>query len=85
MHRLRSANRLAGPIFANSVGKPLSLGSVVNRVILPFKPTRPPPYTKAILRRASVLPVSVRHRHSLDYFPALEPQKTRFSLLFREN
>lgn len=35
MHRLRSANPLAGPIFANSVGKPLSLGSVVNRVILP--------------------------------------------------
>lgn len=35
MHRLRSANPVAGPIFANSVGKPLSLGSVVNRVILP--------------------------------------------------
>ena len=35
MHRLRSGNPLAGPIFANSVGKPLSLGSIVNRVILP--------------------------------------------------
>ncbi len=35
MHRLRSANPLAGPIFANALGKPLSLGSVVNRVILP--------------------------------------------------
>ncbi|MGO9647606.1 MAG: tyrosine-type recombinase/integrase [Terriglobales bacterium] len=35
MHRLRSANPLAGPIFANAVGKPLSLGSLVNRVILP--------------------------------------------------
>ena len=35
MHRLRSANPVAGPIFANSVGNPLSLGSTVNRVILP--------------------------------------------------
>jgi integrase len=35
MHRLRSANPLVGPIFANSLGKPLSLGSLVNRVILP--------------------------------------------------
>ena len=43
MHRLRSRNSLvdppagpvAGPIFRNSVGKPLSLGSVVNRMILP--------------------------------------------------
>jgi len=39
MHRLRSGNPLAGPltgpIFANSVRNPLSLSSVVNRVILP--------------------------------------------------
>src|SRR5580692_12598749 len=35
MHRLRSGNSLKGPIFANSTGNPLSLGSVVNRVILP--------------------------------------------------
>lgn len=35
MHRLRSGNSQAGPIFANSLGNPLSLGSVVNRVILP--------------------------------------------------
>lgn len=35
MHRLRTGNRKVGPIFANSVGKPLSLGSVVNRTILP--------------------------------------------------
>jgi len=35
MHRLRSGNRQAGPIFANGVGKPLALNSVVNRVILP--------------------------------------------------
>jgi len=35
MHRLRSAKPGVGPIFANSAGKPLSLGSVVNRVILP--------------------------------------------------
>lgn len=35
IHRLRSLSPLAGPIFANSLGKPLSLGSVVNRVILP--------------------------------------------------
>ena len=35
MHRLRAGNRSTGSIFANSVGKPLSLGSVVNRVILP--------------------------------------------------
>ncbi len=35
MHRLRSGNPHAGPIFANSLGRPLSLGSVVNRVIFP--------------------------------------------------
>jgi integrase len=35
IHRLRSGNPVTGPIFANSLGKPLSLGSVVNRIILP--------------------------------------------------
>jgi len=35
MHRLRCGNPQSGPIFANSVGKPLALSSVVNRVILP--------------------------------------------------
>jgi integrase len=35
MHRLRCGNPQSGPIFANALGKPLSLGSVVNRVILP--------------------------------------------------
>ena len=35
MHRLRTGNKQSGPIFANVVGNPLSLGSVVNRVILP--------------------------------------------------
>jgi integrase len=35
IRRLRSGNPLAGPIFANSLGRPLSLGSVVNRVIFP--------------------------------------------------
>ena len=35
MHRLRSGNPQSGPIFANASGRPLSLGSVVNRVILP--------------------------------------------------
>jgi len=35
MHRLRSGNPQKGPIFANALGNPLSLGSVVNRVILP--------------------------------------------------
>ncbi|MFZ0866196.1 MAG: site-specific integrase [Candidatus Sulfotelmatobacter sp.] len=43
MHRLRSRNPLddppagplAGPIFANSLRKPLSLGSLVNRIIIP--------------------------------------------------
>jgi integrase len=35
MHRLRSGNPQTGPIFANALGKPLALGSVVNRVILP--------------------------------------------------
>jgi len=35
MHRLRSANPAVGPIFANTVGKPLALNAVVNRVILP--------------------------------------------------
>ena len=32
---MRSGNPLSGSIFANELGKPLSLGSVVNRVILP--------------------------------------------------
>jgi len=35
IHRLRCGSPVAGPIFANALGKPLSLGSVVNRVILP--------------------------------------------------
>lgn len=35
IHRMRSGNRSVGPIFANTLGKPLSLGSVVNRSILP--------------------------------------------------
>jgi integrase len=35
IHRLRSGSPLVGPIFANALGKPLSLGSIVNRVILP--------------------------------------------------
>jgi integrase len=35
MHRLRSGNPMKGPIFANSLRNPLSLGSVVTRVILP--------------------------------------------------
>jgi integrase len=35
MHRLRSGSPTTGPIFANALGRPLSLGSVVNRVILP--------------------------------------------------
>ena len=35
IRRLRSGNPQAGPIFANTVGKPLSLSSLVNRTILP--------------------------------------------------
>jgi integrase len=35
LHRLRSGNPSVGPIFTNSAGKPLALGSLVNRVILP--------------------------------------------------
>ena len=35
IHRVRSGNPQAGPIFANSLGQPLSLGSVDNRVIFP--------------------------------------------------
>jgi integrase len=35
MHRLRSGHRSSGPIFANATGKPMALGSVVNRVVLP--------------------------------------------------
>jgi integrase len=35
LHRLRCGNPQSGPIFANAVGKPLALTSVVNRVILP--------------------------------------------------
>lgn len=35
MHRLRSGNPQAGPIFANVLGKPLALSSNLNRLILP--------------------------------------------------
>jgi hypothetical protein len=35
LHRLRCGDPSAGPIFANAVGKPLALTSVVNRLILP--------------------------------------------------
>lgn len=35
IHRLRSGSPQSGPIFRNTCGKPLSLGSVVNRVIFP--------------------------------------------------
>jgi len=35
LHRLRSGNPQSGPIFANGAGKPLALGSAVNRVIIP--------------------------------------------------
>ncbi len=35
IHRLRSGSPLVGPIFANALGKPLALGSAVNRIILP--------------------------------------------------
>jgi integrase len=35
IHRLRSGSPVGDPIFANALGKPLSLGSIVNRVILP--------------------------------------------------
>jgi len=35
MHRLRSGSPQSGPVFANAAGKALSLGSIVNRVILP--------------------------------------------------
>lgn len=35
LHRARDGNPTTGPIFRNSAGKPLSLGSVVDRHILP--------------------------------------------------
>jgi integrase len=35
LHRLRSGNPQTGPIFRNSVGKPLSLASVVDRHVWP--------------------------------------------------
>jgi len=35
IHRLRYGGPVTGPIFANTLGRPLSLGSVVNRIILP--------------------------------------------------
>lgn len=35
VHKLRAGNPETGPIFANGVGKPLALTSVVNRAILP--------------------------------------------------
>jgi integrase len=36
MHRARSGSPTTGPIFRNGAGKPMSLGSVVNRVIAPL-------------------------------------------------
>jgi hypothetical protein len=35
IHRLRYGSPVAGPIFANSLGKPLALSSAVNRIIVP--------------------------------------------------
>jgi len=35
MHRLRSGNPQTGPIFANSLGKPLSMNNLLKRTILP--------------------------------------------------
>jgi integrase len=35
MHRLRSGNSQTGPIFANSVGKPMNMNNVLQRLILP--------------------------------------------------
>jgi len=35
MHRLRSGNPQSGPIFANSLGKPLNMNNLLGRVILP--------------------------------------------------
>jgi integrase len=35
LHRLRCGNPQTGPIFASATGRPLSLGNVVRRVILP--------------------------------------------------
>jgi integrase len=35
IHRLRSGNPTAGPIFANSLGKPLSMNNLLKRAILP--------------------------------------------------
>jgi integrase len=35
MHRLRRGSPQSGPIFANGLGRPLALGSLVNRAILP--------------------------------------------------
>jgi integrase len=35
MHRLRCGNPQVGPIFANSLGKPLNMNNVLGRVILP--------------------------------------------------
>ena len=35
MHRLRCGNPQVGPIFANSLGKPLNMNNVLGRMILP--------------------------------------------------
>jgi integrase len=35
IHRLRCGNPQLGPIFANSLGRPLNMNNVLNRVILP--------------------------------------------------
>jgi integrase len=37
IHRLRSGSPLVGPIFANALGKPLALSSVVNRSFSPIR------------------------------------------------
>jgi hypothetical protein len=37
LHRLRSGSRQSGPIFANSLGKPLNMNNLLGRTILPIR------------------------------------------------
>jgi len=57
MHRLRSGNPTSGPIFANSLGKPLNMNNLLRRVILP-----------ALTRCESCHKREAEHRHAHHQF-----------------
>ena len=57
MHRLRSGSPISGPIFANSLGKPLNMNNLLRRVILP-----------ALARCESCRKTETEHRHEHHQF-----------------